>query len=107
MVGDPLYGIGNIIPRKMMGDALRDTIIQFKRQALHAVKLGLIHPKTNAAMEWQIELAEDMKALLEVMRQQEVSEEMKPFDFGVDADGLYVGDDDAEILDDDFDEEDY
>ncbi len=113
LAGDPLYGIGNIIPHKLMSHTLKDAIADFKRQALHAIKLGLIHPKTNEAMEWQIELADDMKALLEAMRHEDV-EEMEPFDFGVDEDGLYVGEDDdwddeAEDFDldgeDDLDEE--
>jgi 23S rRNA pseudouridine1911/1915/1917 synthase len=93
MLGDPVYGIGNIIPHKLMTQTLRDAVSGFNRQALHAVKLGLIHPKTNEFMEWQIELADDMKALLEAMRHEDVPEEMEAFDFGVDENGLYVGED--------------
>jgi 23S rRNA pseudouridine1911/1915/1917 synthase len=107
MVGDPLYGIGNIIPHKLMTGVLRDAIDHFDRQALHAIKLGLIHPKTNEPMEWQIELADDMKELLEAMRHEDVPEEVEPFDFGVDENGLYVGDDDDDWDDDDFDDEDF
>jgi 23S rRNA pseudouridine1911/1915/1917 synthase len=107
MVGDPLYGIGNIIPHKLMTGVLRDAIDHFDRQALHAIKLGLIHPKTNETMEWQIELADDMKELLEAMRHEDVPEEVEPFDFGVDENGLYVGEDDDDWDDDDFDDEDF
>ena len=107
MVGDPLYGIGNIIPHKLMTGVLRDAIDHFDRQALHAIKLGLIHPKTNELMEWQIELADDMKALLEAMRHEDVPEDIEPFDFGVDEDGLYIGEDDEDWDDDDFDDEDF
>jgi 23S rRNA pseudouridine1911/1915/1917 synthase len=107
MVGDPLYGIGNIIPHKLMTGVLRDAIDHFDRQALHAIKLGLIHPKTNEPMEWQIELADDMKELLEAMRHEDVPEEVEPFDFGVDENGLYVGEDDDDWDDDDFDDEDF
>jgi 23S rRNA pseudouridine1911/1915/1917 synthase len=107
MVGDPLYGIGNIIPHKLMTGVLRDAIDHFDRQALHAIKLGLIHPKTNEPMEWQIELADDMKDLLEAMRHEDVPEEVEPFDFGVDENGLYVGEDDDDWDDDDFDDEDF
>lgn len=105
MVGDPVYGIGNIIPHKMMSPVLREAISQFNRQALHAIKLGLIHPKTNEFMEWQIELADDMKGLLEAMRHEEPPEDIEPFDFGTDADGLYVGEDDDDWDDEDFDDE--
>lgn len=114
MLGDPVYGIGNIIPHKMMTQTLRDAVAGFNRQALHAVKLGLIHPKTNEFMEWQVELADDMKALLEAMRHEDPPpEDSEQFDFGVDDDGLYVGDDkdfdldseDDEDFEDDLDEE--
>jgi 23S rRNA pseudouridine1911/1915/1917 synthase len=94
LVGDPLYGIGNIIPHKLMSETLRAAIHGFKRQALHAIKLGLIHPVTQQEMSWQIELPDDMKALLEAMRHEDAAEEVEPFDFGVDESGLYVGDDD-------------
>ncbi|OZA05318.1 MAG: RNA pseudouridine synthase, partial [Methylophilaceae bacterium 17-44-8] len=111
MLGDPVYGIGNIIPHKLMTQTLRDAVSGFNRQALHAIKLGLVHPITNEPMEWQIDLADDMKVLLEAMRHEDVPEEIEPFDFGVDENGLYIGDDnddwdDADFEDDDFMEED-
>ncbi|MDO8962139.1 MAG: 23S rRNA pseudouridine(1911/1915/1917) synthase RluD [Methylophilus sp.] len=105
MLGDPVYGIGNIIPHKLMTQTLRDAVSGFKRQALHAIKLGLIHPTTGEPMEWQIELADDMKALLEAMRHEDVPEEFAPFDFGVDEQGLYIGDDDDDWDDEDFEED--
>ena len=106
MLGDPVYGIGNIIPHKMMTQTLRDAVTGFNRQALHAVKLGLIHPKTNEFIEWQIELADDMKALLEAMRHEDPppEDETENFDFGIDENGLYVGEDDLD--DDDWEDDD-
>ena len=68
LVGDPVYGYRNIVPIRSMTQTLRDAVSSFHRQALHAVKLGLIHPATEAFVEWQIELPDDMKALLEAMR---------------------------------------
>ena len=106
IVGDSVYGIGNIIPHKLMTQTLRDVILGFNRQALHAIKLGLIHPKTNEFMEWQIELADDMRLLLEAMRHEDIPEEIEPFDFGVDENGMYVGEDDEDWDDDDDFEED-
>ncbi len=110
MLGDPVYGIGNIIPHKLMTQTLRDAVTGFNRQALHAVKLGLIHPKTNEFMEWQIELADDMKVLLEAMRHEDAPIEEEPFDFAVDENGLYVGEDDDDFDldgdDEDFEDED-
>jgi 23S rRNA pseudouridine1911/1915/1917 synthase len=103
IVGDNVYGIGNIIPHKQMTQTLRDAITGFNRQALHAIKLGLIHPKTNEFMEWQIELADDMRALLEAMRHEDAPIDEEPFDFAVDENGLYVGEDDDDWDDDDLD----
>lgn len=106
MVGDPLYGIGNIIPHKMMTPELREVIGNFKRQALHAIKLGLIHPVTNAPMEWQIELADDMRELLDAMRTTDLPDEpLASVDFNVDENGLFIGEDDEDWGDEDFDED--
>ncbi len=106
ILGDPVYGIGNIIPHKLMTQTLRDAVTVFNRQALHAVKLGLIHPKTNEFMEWQIELADDMKALLEAMRHEDAPvNEGEAYDFGVDENGLYVGEDDDDWNDDDLEDD--
>ena len=108
ILGDPVYGIGNIIPHKLMTQTLRNAVTNFNRQALHAVKLGLIHPKTNEFMEWQIDLADDMKGLLEAMRHEDPppQDEGESFDFGVDENGLYVGEDDFDLDGDDEDFED-
>lgn len=114
MVGDNVYGFRGIVPIRAMTMTLREAVDDFKRQALHAVKLGLIHPETNEFMEWQVELADDMKTLLEAMRHEDVKEEgyldeQSPFDFGVDENGLYVGEDDFDDdgLDEDMDDEDF
>ena len=106
IVGDNVYGIGNIIPHKQMTQTLRDAVTNFNRQALHAIKLGLIHPKTNEFMEWQTELADDMKALLEAMRHEDPppEEEGENFDFGVDENGLHLGEED-EDWDEDLEDE--
>jgi 23S rRNA pseudouridine1911/1915/1917 synthase len=106
IVGDPQYGIGNIIPHKQMAEVLRETVSAFGRQALHAIKLGLIHPLTNEFMEWQIDLAEDMKGLLEAMRHEDAPEWEAPFDLSVDENGLYIGEDDDESWDEDLEDED-
>ena len=68
IVGDPVYGLKSIMPIKSMSDALRQHILGFHRQALHAIRLGLIHPLSGEAMEWSIDLPEDMKNLLEMIR---------------------------------------
>ena len=100
IVGDSVYGYKGIIPLKAMTQTLRDFVQGFDRQALHAIKLGLIHPATNEPMEWQIDLADDMKALLEAMRHEDATLE-EPFEFSEDP---YLSDEDYE--DDDFDDAD-
>lgn len=99
LVGDPVYGLRGIMPHRVMTQTLRDALKDFKRQALHAVRLGLIHPATGEAMEWQAELPADMKALLEAMRfVDEVESD--------DADFELAYEEYDEEYDDDFEEED-
>jgi 23S rRNA pseudouridine1911/1915/1917 synthase len=59
LVGDPTYGKRGGTPGPLAG---------FPRQALHATRLGLVHPVTRAACEWQSPLPEDMRALIEKLR---------------------------------------
>lgn len=40
------------------------------RQALHATRLGLMHPSSGAAMEWHVPLPRDMAELLDVLRRE-------------------------------------
>nr|WP_229414719.1 RluA family pseudouridine synthase [Massilia arenosa] len=52
LVGDTVYG--------------KQHLAQFfHRQALQARRLGLVHPATGEQMEWTVELADDLLALLE------------------------------------------
>lgn len=55
LVGDPVYGV------RRSGEAL---LAAFPRQALHAFRLGLIHPASGAEMAWQVSLPADFAALL-------------------------------------------
>lgn len=99
LVGDPVYGMRGILPLRAMTPILRDTVQNFGRQALHATRLGLIHPVTAQAMEWQIELPADMKALLDAMRTEPAPAEDFDLDFDEDYDD--GAEYDAEPLDDD------
>lgn len=67
IVGDVLYGHRAALP-KGASDELVEALRGFKRQALHAAKLGLIHPATGEAMEWEVPLPDDMLNLLEQLR---------------------------------------
>ena len=107
IVGDPVYGFRGIVPIRAMTQTLRDAVSKFNRQALHAIKLGLLHPATNEVVEWQIELADDMKALLEAMRHEDPRDDAEGYDFGGLQTEPYLADEDYEDDEDDseFDED--
>ena len=70
LVGDPVYGPrGGVMPGVRMSEELAEAVKGFKRQALHAARLGLVHPATGMAMQWRSELPEDMKGLLARLRE--------------------------------------
>jgi 23S rRNA pseudouridine1911/1915/1917 synthase len=59
LIGDPVYlarGAARTLPQ-----AARE----FKRQALHATALALVHPVTGHAMSWRSPLPADLHALVE------------------------------------------
>ncbi|MGD9153533.1 MAG: 23S rRNA pseudouridine(1911/1915/1917) synthase RluD [Gammaproteobacteria bacterium] len=66
IVGDQVYG--RIRLPKNASEKLIKTLQNFKRQALHASKLGLTHPSNHEWVEWQIELPQDIKNLLQNLR---------------------------------------
>lgn len=64
LVGDPVYGT----TRKNQLSLIQRALQQCNRQALHAFRLGLIHPRTNESMLWEIPLDMQMENILEVLR---------------------------------------
>lgn len=67
IVGDPVYGKQPIFPPQPLCE-LKEAISNFKRQALHACHLELMHPTKNILMSWQAPLPEDMMMLLQSLR---------------------------------------
>lgn len=67
LVSDTVYG-GR--PRFPAGatEALRETLRTFRRQALHAAALGLVHPVTGENLRFEVPLPADMESLLEALR---------------------------------------
>jgi len=65
LVGDPVYG-------------KRSSSIPFPRQALHAERLALVHPRTGKTMEWQVEPPTDMRELIESLRSRNEYAEDEP-----------------------------
>ena len=66
LVGDPVYS-GRLQLPKGASAELAAALRGFKRQALHATRLGLVHPATGKVMAWESPLPEDMRALLVVL----------------------------------------
>ncbi len=68
LVGDPVYGQRLRLPRDCSAK-LTDFLRNFKRQALHAARLGLEHPTTGKIMEWEAPLPDDMQQLIELLHE--------------------------------------
>jgi 23S rRNA pseudouridine1911/1915/1917 synthase len=82
LLGDPVYG------RARGKRSVTPLPGGFARQALHAWRLGLIHPQTGRTMQWRADPPEDMVALAEAL--------------GLGADESEL-DDDYDVYDDAFD----
>jgi 23S rRNA pseudouridine1911/1915/1917 synthase len=67
LLGDPLYGGRLRVPPGCTA-ALADELRHFRRQALHAARLELIHPVSGVTQVWQAPQPADMQHLLEVLR---------------------------------------
>ena len=69
LLGDPLYGKQRAFKSSKSSDEqlLRETLSNFKRQALHAAELGFIHPITKEKMMFKSPLPDDMQNLLETL----------------------------------------
>ncbi len=66
LVGDALYG-GRMKLPKGASPELISFLTHFKRQALHAWKLGFVHPELDEYMEWEVAPPVDMQELLTVL----------------------------------------
>lgn len=66
IVGDPTYAGRLKIPKNAPKELI-EYLQQFKRQALHARKLGLRHPTKKEWIEWQAPLPKDMQQLLKML----------------------------------------
>lgn len=66
LVGDPVYARLRF-PRGA-SEVLLDALKGFRRQALHARRLGLVHPETGESCLWESPLPDDFLALLAVLK---------------------------------------
>jgi len=67
LVGDPVYGGRLRIPASASHE-LAEVLRSFRRQALHAARLELTHPRSGDLMAWEAPLPQDMVALLNQLK---------------------------------------
>ena len=68
LLGDPMYG-GRVRFPKKASEILKESLLGFKRQALHSKKLTLNHPSTGELMSWKAPLPDDMLKLLNILNE--------------------------------------
>jgi 23S rRNA pseudouridine1911/1915/1917 synthase len=66
VVGDPVYG-GRLRLPQGASAALREVLGNFRRQALHATRLELVHPGSGELVSWEAEVPADMAQLIAVL----------------------------------------
>lgn len=67
LVGDPVYGGRPKLPKAASAEFV-EVLKGFKRQALHAVRLELVHPIDLELMSWQAPIPDDMVELTKALR---------------------------------------
>ena len=68
LLGDPMYG-GRVRFPKKASEILKESLLGFKRQALHSKKLTLNHPSTGELVSWKAPLPDDMVELLAILNE--------------------------------------
>lgn len=66
--GDPVYGGRARIPPNC-SEHLTQVLRRFRRQALHAARLGLIHPVSGERMQWTAPVPQDMQELINALQE--------------------------------------
>ncbi|MCB9990835.1 MAG: RluA family pseudouridine synthase [Rhodospirillales bacterium] len=69
LIGDPLYGLQRtaaaaLLRKSGTGEDVAEQLLSFPRQALHAWKIGFVHPRTQEAMMFESCLPDDMAEIL-------------------------------------------
>src|SRR6201991_5309911 len=105
LLGDPVYG------RARGKRSVAPLPGGFARQALHAWRLGLIHPETRRTMQWRADVPGDPAALCEALGFNRDEADDFDEDAYLDNDAAYeptsleADDDDIEAMEDDSDAE--
>jgi len=61
LLGDPVYGRTKPVHRQVL------ETLHFRRQALHAARLGFIHPVTSTALAFDSQMPADMQELFDTL----------------------------------------
>ena len=67
LLGDFTYG-GKVRFPKGATEELKVAIKEFPRQALHAKKLSITHPRDNKELTWKSKLPEDLDTMINILR---------------------------------------
>jgi 23S rRNA pseudouridine1911/1915/1917 synthase len=67
LVGDPVYLRRIPAAARTLPEALRRSLLDFPRQALHAARLGFIHPRTGQSLSFTTPPPPDMQHLLALL----------------------------------------
>jgi 23S rRNA pseudouridine1911/1915/1917 synthase len=66
LLGDPVYG-GRFRKPAGASPELIEALMAFPRQALHARRLELLHPRSGELLSWEAPVPEDMRELLAIL----------------------------------------
>lgn len=67
LVGDPVYLRRTPAAAKDLPEPTRRMLLDFPRQALHAIRLGFRHPRTGAELAFSTKLPPDLQALVDAL----------------------------------------
>ena len=69
LVGDPVYGgrQGHRRSPHRLSETALEALRCFPRQALHAIRLTLVHPETGKLVSWAVPMAQDMAGLVAML----------------------------------------
>jgi 23S rRNA pseudouridine1911/1915/1917 synthase len=68
ILGDAVYGAGFKSKSAQLSEEGRIALAQLGRQALHAFKLGFVHPVTGEALLFESAPPEDLSSLISILR---------------------------------------
>jgi 23S rRNA pseudouridine1911/1915/1917 synthase len=67
LVGDPVYLRRTPAAARVLAEPVRQALLAFPRQALHAATLGFRHPVTGQALSFSVPPPADFVALLTLL----------------------------------------